>query len=231
MAALPFESKPGLKSGPQPAVANPDVLRREDPRIRLAQLARLHDEAAETATFANLLGRAPQIMAVLGAGALVVAGLSFGAMPLAQTIVWLALVAAGVAALWRSYARAIEAPFEIYPLKSFAGDLSAILFYAGFAWGAGAFLALAPQANIAAAALFLGMPGAVIVYAARGKGVFFLAPVCALVMAAIVLRPLGGFAAASLALAVAGVMTGVSLWLERLSAVPALEQPAALATQ
>jgi len=226
MAALPFEPKPAS----QP-LAKPDAMRREDPRIRLAQLARLHNEAAETAMLANLLGRAPQIMAVLGLGALVVAGLSLGAMPLAQSVVWLALVAAGVVALWRSYARAMEAPFELFPLKGFAGDLSAVLFYAGFAWGAGAFLALAPQANIAAAALFLGVPGAALVYAARGKAVFFLAPVCALALAAIVLRPLGGFAAASLTLAAAGVLTGISLWSEKIISQPTLEQPAGMVTQ
>src|ERR1700743_2827702 len=100
MAALPFEPQ----AVPQAPVAKPDVLRREDPRIRLAQLARLHNEAAQTAMLANLLGRAPQAMAAVTLSGVVVAGLSLGAMPPAEVAAWLALVGAGVIALWRAYA-------------------------------------------------------------------------------------------------------------------------------
>jgi hypothetical protein len=227
MAALPFEPK-AIAQAP---VAKPDVLRRpefrEDPRIRLTQLARLHNEAAETATLANLLGRAPQAMAAVTLSALVVAGLSLGAMPPAEVVVWLVLVGAGVIALWRAYARAIEAPFELFALKSFAGDLSAILFYAGFAWGAGAFLALAPQANIAAAALFAGVPCAALALSLRGNSLLFILPAGMMTAAACLVRPVGGFAAAGLVLAAGATIAGISYWIERLFArTPLPAQPA-----
>jgi energy-converting hydrogenase Eha subunit A len=224
MAALPFESKPALA---QPSARL--MAMRDDPRIRLAQLARLHNEAAETATLANLLGRAPQALAALSAGALVVAGLSFGTMPSAELVVWLALVGAGLVALWRAYGRAIEAPFELSSLKSFADDLCAILFYAGFAWGAGAFLALGPQVNPAAAALFAALPCALVVLSLRARlqSLFFLGPVCALTLAAIAIRPLGGLAAAGLVVVAGALIASLSLWIERFSAVEPVLNPVA----
>jgi hypothetical protein len=226
MAALPFEA---TVSAPKNSTSMREL--REDPRIRLAQLSRLHNDAAETATLANLLGRAPQAMAVLALSALVVATFSLGAMPAAAMVVWLALVGAGVIALWRSYARAIEAPFELFALKSFAGDLSAVLFYAGFAWGAGAFLALAPQTNIAAAALFAGVPCAAIALSLRGRSLLFLMPAGAMTAAACLVRPVGGFAAAGLVLAVSAGIAGLSHWMERLSIQEPLPQAPALASQ
>jgi hypothetical protein len=76
-------------------------------------------------------------------------------------------------------------------LKSFAKDLSAILLYAGFAWGAGAFLALPAGTNVAAAILFAAAPGIAIAALLREReAVFlFLAPVATLGSFASVLRP------------------------------------------
>ena len=50
--------------------------------------------------------------------------------------------------------RTSRAPFQRPSLKSFARDVSAILLYAGFAWGAGAFLVLASDAGIFPTVLF-----------------------------------------------------------------------------
>src|SRR5580658_9897423 len=83
-------------------------------RAYLTRLSQLHDEAAKTALLANLLGRATYAAAVLAA--------------------------AGVGAAARAYTKAIRAPFELGTLQGFARDLSAILVYAGFAFGAGAIL-------------------------------------------------------------------------------------------
>ena len=194
----------------------PQAERRGDPRIRLAQLARLHDEAQETALLANLLGRAPQAAFALCGCALLAAAFSLRAMPPAEIAVWLVLMGAGIVAIWRAYARAIEAPFERAALKNFAGDLSAILFYAGFAWGAGAFLALPAQP--AALLLFATGPCALVagLLRARTQALFFLVPVGALAAAAALLRPVPhGLAAASLVALSGALIAGISTWIER----------------
>jgi hypothetical protein len=211
MAVLPSESPTGL-----PAASAPQSVWRDDPRIRLAQLARLYDEAAETSLLANLLGRAPRAAEVLAACALVVAAISFAAMPVAQIAVWLALVGVAIVAIWRAFARAIAAPFERAALKNFAGDLSAILFYAGFAWGAGAFLALPAQPI--ALVLFTAVPAALIagLLRARDQALFFLAPVAAFGMAAALIRPVPqGLAAAAMVAFACALIAGVSHWIEK----------------
>ncbi|MGH6870726.1 MAG: hypothetical protein ACREHE_04390 [Rhizomicrobium sp.] len=216
MAIVPIEPR---ATAPQPGLPASAELR-EDPRIRLAQLARLHDEAAETAVLANLLGRAPQIVAALSLSALAVAGLSFGAQANVELMVWLALVAGGIAALLRSYARTMAAPFEIFALKAFSGDLSAILFYAGFAWGAGAFLALPAGTSLAAVTLFAAVPCALVAALSRTReaSLMFAGPVAGLGAIAALVRPLGGIAGSASVLAACAVVAGVSYWMEKLSA-------------
>ncbi|HTQ13836.1 MAG TPA: hypothetical protein VMH86_08165 [Rhizomicrobium sp.] len=218
MAILPIETPSTPASGPAPAAPVPG--RREDPRVRLAQLARLHYEAAETASLANRLGRAPQIAAVLSLSALAVAGWSFGAAPAPQIAVWLALAAAGIAALLRCYTRTIAAPFELFALKAFSGDLSAILFYAGFAWGAGAFLALPAGTGMAGLALFAVGPALLVAALSRAReaSLLFLAPVAGLSAIAAVARPLDGLAAAALVLCAGAAIALLSYWLDRISA-------------
>lgn len=214
MAVLPSEIH--LPSGTQSA--SPQAERRDDPRIRLAQLSRLHDEAAQTALLANLLGRTPQMALALAGCALLVAAFSFNTMPPAEIAVWLVLMGAGIAAIWRAYARAIEAPFEHAALKNFAGDLSAILFYAGFAWGAGAFLA--SPAQPAALLLFAAVPCALVagLLRARIQTLFFLVPAGALSAVAALVRPLQqGLAAAGLIVLACGLIAGLSHWMERVS--------------
>jgi hypothetical protein len=215
MAVVPIES--GAK--PQSPSARPTALR-EDPRIRLAQLVRLHDEAAETALLANLLGRAPRAGAAIIVCALALVVAVQDAMPLGQVVVWLALIAAGSAALWRAYARAIAAPFELFTLKAFAGDVSAVLFYAGFAWGAGAFLALPATSSPLPLVLFAGVPCALVagLLQSRIPTLFFLAPVAGLSTLAALVRPVGGLTAAALTLVACAAVAGVSYWIERVSA-------------
>jgi len=211
MAVLPSETQAAFSPSPQ-------AERRDDPRIRLAQLARLYDEAQETALLANLLGRAPQTAFALAGCALLAAAFSFGAMPAVEIAVWLVLMGAGIAAIWRAYARAIRAPFERATLKEFAGDLSAILFYAGFAWGAGAFLALPAQP--AALLLFAAVPCALVagLLRARIQALCFLVPVGALAACAALVRPVPqGLAAAGLVVLSSALVAGVSTWMERIS--------------
>jgi hypothetical protein len=147
----------------------------------LARLASLHDEAAETAHLANLLGRAPWVAGLFGLGALVTAFFCAGVVSSFSLAAWLMLVTAGVAAIGRSYGKAIEQPFDRPALKDFARSLSAILLYAGAAWGAGIFLALPGELSLAASIAFTATIGAMVagVLRARDMAFSFLVPATA----------------------------------------------------
>lgn len=204
----------------QPATPEPRVESHE-PALRplvsaqsyLAQLAALHDEAAQTAHLANLLGRTPWMAGLLAAGAfatvLAVGGTTAGA-PL---FVWLMLVAVAAGALARSYMRAIGAPFDRNTLQNFARETSAILLYAGFAWGAGLFLALPAQAGIVGLVAFsAGLSAAMVaVVRAREVAFCFLAPATAMGAFAALMRPVGASPLALLAILAAGVVVALTL--------------------
>ena len=151
-------------------------------RESIARLAMLHDEARETALLANLLGRAPYAAVALAGLALATAALGFAHVSLAALLTWLVLIAGGVGAIARAYAHAIKAPFERVPLQTFSQDLSAILFYLGFAWGAGAFLAMPVSASALFLVLFSAGTCAVVAALLRApeQALFFLAPVMGL---------------------------------------------------
>jgi hypothetical protein len=167
----------------------------------MARLAALHREAVETARLANLLGRVPQIITGLVVAALV--ALLVGGASLAREISWSALAVLGIGSLALSYRRAIVAPFERGTLEAFASNLKAILFYAGFAWGAGAFLVLPANASVALTAAFAIVPSALVAMLVREVRIvsFFIAPTCLLTALAVPVRPLPeAFAAAPLIL-------------------------------
>ena len=187
-------------------------------RTGLERLAMLHDEARETAILANLLGRTPYAAAALTIFAVAALAMSVGTMPIAESATWAMLMLIGVGAMLRSYMRTIGQPFELGSLREFSADLHAILLYCGFAWGAGAYLALGPQSSPAVLVLFSA--GAVIAIAAtlRAKDIVlgFVAPVAALAAFATVLRPLpdGPLAAAFVLIACAAV-GGAIFWADR----------------
>ena len=79
--------------------------RADGPRALIARLAELHDEAAETALLANLLGRVPYLAAVLLGMACATAVLVHAGI--APLLTWLTLAAAGLVALMRAYVIAI----------------------------------------------------------------------------------------------------------------------------
>lgn len=182
----------------------------------LAQLALLHDEARETALLSNLLGRTVYAAGGLAVAALATVLLARGAMPVAEPAVWLVLVLIGVGAMARSYARTIRQPFERGPLREFAYDLNAISVYAGFAWGAGAFLALGPQTSPVTLTIFAAAIPAIMAATMRAREISlgFLAPVAGLGAFAAVLRPLpeGPLAAAFVLIACACV-GGAIFWM------------------
>jgi len=197
---------------------------REDlapPHIGIAQLALLHDEARETALLANLLGRTSYAAAFIAIAALATVLLARGTMPIAEPAAWLVLVLIGVGAMARNYARAIGQPFERGILREFAYDLNAIAVYAGFAWGAGAYLALGPQTSPLALAAFAAVIPAIMAATLRTREISlgFLAPATGLCAFAAVLRPLpeGPLAAAFVLIACAAV-GGAIFWADRASA-------------
>ena len=120
--------------------------------------------------------------------------LVFGRVGIAESATWAALVLAASLAVGVSYRRTIGQPFERAALKSFSQDMSAILLFAGFAWGAGAFLALPATAGIGAVVLFAAGTSAAVALLLREResAFLFLAPAAALASFACVLRPLDG---------------------------------------
>jgi hypothetical protein len=191
----------------------------------LAQLALLHDEARETALLANLLGRTSYAAGALAIGALATVLFARGTMPAAEPAAWLALVLIGVGAMARNYARAIRQPFERGILREFAYDLNAIAVYAGFAWGAGAFLALSPDTSPLMLTIFAVSIPAFMAATLRTREISlaFLAPGAGLCAFAAVLRPLpDGPLAAAFVLIACACVGGAIFWMERReSAVPA----------
>ena len=179
-----------------------------------AKLAYLHEEARETARLANLLGRSLYAAIALSALAILAITLNDGTWQ-ARALVWCAFVAAAAVAMLRNYAHTIGQPFERAALRSFAKDMSAILLYAGFAWGSGAFLLLPAGTGIAASILFAAAPAIAIAALLREReAVFlFLAPVTTLASFASVLRPFAGGAlgAGLIVIACAGIAAVVAL--------------------
>ncbi|HEY5337552.1 MAG TPA: hypothetical protein VIJ85_05065 [Rhizomicrobium sp.] len=189
-----------------------------EPRNDIEKLAMLHDEARETAILANLLGRAPYAAAALIVLALGTLALSLGTMPIAEPATWAVLMLIGAGAILRSYMRAIGEPFERATLREFAADLNAIALYCGFAWGAGAYLAIGPHIAPLALAAFAVLPAIAIAATLRAKEIVigFVAPVAALTAFAAVLRPLpGGPLGAAFVLIACGAVGAAIFWTAR----------------
>lgn len=179
----------------------------------LARLASLHDEAAETAHLANLLGRAPWIAGFLATASIAVALVAPWTTALA---VWLGLMAIGIGAIAHNYAKAMEAPFDRHALRTFARNFSACLLYAGAAWSAGLFLAV--PASLAGAIAFPALAAAVLAYVLKARDLAFSFLVPATVMGAFcVLMQNGNTAAASGIVAAGLVVAGATVLFERLT--------------
>ena len=183
----------------------------------IAKLAALHAEAEETARLANLLGRSLYAAIALPVTALLILGFS-GGVSASRGLVWCAFVAAASLAMLRSYARTIDQPFERVALKSFAEDMSPILLFAGFAWGAGGFLALPAGTGIGGALLFVAVPAIAVAALLREReAVFlFLAPVAMLAAFASVLVPFAeGALCAGLILIACAAIAGAAVLADR----------------
>lgn len=175
---------------PQPA----DHPRKSEDRIgALAKLKLLHNEAEETARLANLLGRSLYAGIALPVLAILTIGLSVEMRPDSQ-LVWCLFVSAVAGSMLLAYRHAMRSPFERAALKDYAKDLSAILLFAGFAWGSGAFLALPADTAWVPAIMFVAAPSIIIAYLLRDREalMLFLAPSAALTVIASLLKPFAG---------------------------------------
>ncbi|MBL6854145.1 MAG: hypothetical protein ISS15_02255 [Alphaproteobacteria bacterium] len=183
----------------------------------LATLARMHHEAVETARLANLLGRSLQ--AAIGLPILAaLAVFTAGGTGVPQTTAWAILVAVASLSIARAYGSAINQPFERAVLRAFAKDIDACVLYAGFAWGAGAFLALGPGATPLTVLAFAGVPttGIAILLRDRLPVLLFLAPVAALTSFACVVRSFAdGSLAAGLVLILSAMVAASVILVER----------------
>jgi len=199
----------------------PQPLPTQDERgVAIARLKLLHAEAEETARLANLLGRSLHAGIALAVLGIVAVGLADDVNPATQ-LIWCGLVGAIAAAMLIAYRRAIHKPFERAVLKDFAKDLSAILLFAGFAWGAGAFLDLPEGTPAAATVVFAAAPAVVIAYLLRDREALFLflAPDAALTFAACLMKPYaGGIVAAVLVACTCAAIAAVTLYLSRTAA-------------
>ena len=198
----------------EPAAPHRDAER--TPLSPLGRLKALHSEARETARLANLLGRSLYIAIALPLGA--AATLDLADRGLAPELSWAALVLVAAAVLFRAYRHTMAAPFERAALRAFADDLKAILLYAGFAWGAGAFLALTGSTDPIVTVLFATImcAGVTALLRSADMALHFTAPVAVLTAAATVLRPLAGGAVVGVAvLAGCGLVALVAIYLER----------------
>jgi len=177
----------------------------------LHRLSRLHEEAIETARLANLLGRSPFVAWLLIAGLGVVALTSTGAVPLSPLVLWSLFTAASAITILRLYGRTSVVPFELMPLRAFAADLDAALLFAGFAWGAGGFLALPQSSNPLTLILFAAGTAAGVSALLRARpSLYFLTPAVILPAIAAFLRPLPDAPLAATLLLVLGAAVAVA---------------------
>jgi|WetSurMetagenome_2_1015567.scaffolds.fasta_scaffold94037_2 hypothetical protein len=185
----------------------------------IAKLKLLHAEAEETARLANLLGRSLYAGIALPILSYLTVGLTYETGPASQ-LAWCALVTAVAAAMVVAYRRAMRRPFERASLKEFAKDLSAILLFAGFAWGAGAFLALPVAASAVGAVVFTAVPALLVAYLLRDREalLLFLAPIAGFTAAAALLKPFaGGLLLSAAILLVGGTIFAAAMLSKRLA--------------
>ena len=155
----------------------------------LARLPQIHAETSETADLARFLRAAVGAAAALMLmGALAVSAV--GGASLQQEFAWCLLVLVGVGAMLRSYIKSIAQAFDRAPLRESAKDLRAVLFYVGFAWGAGAFLLLGGNPVPITGLGFAVLPSLVMIPLLRDRAacLAFAVPVSLLTAAAILVQ-------------------------------------------
>lgn len=174
--------------------SNSSLPRRGDaaPQPSLARLSQLHAETSEAASLLRFLHSPVSVGAALvlmGALALIFAG---GAGFQAE-FGWSVLVLIGVGAMLRAYIKSTAQAFDRAPLRQSARDLRAVLFYLGFAWGAGAFLLLGDNPVPLVGLCFAVLPSVLLLplLKDRAASLNFILPVTSLTAIAILVEPWG----------------------------------------
>ena len=182
------------------------------PHDYLARLPLLHAEASRNAGLGRFVARSVTmagLLIVMGGATLLTNGGS-----LQSDFVWSVLVLAGIAAMAVNFIRGPARSLRRTSLEaSAAGDLRAILLYTGFAWGAGAFLALPADPGFALAFAFAMGPAlllAVLLKDEAGIAAFTAPAVGLAAAAALLLHWSGGRIIAPLLLAAGIVLILVS---------------------
>ena len=193
----------------------------------MARLAALRDEAEETA----LLGRAPYAAATLATLAILTIVIAGIGAALLETIVWGIFMLVATTALVRVYANAIRGAFERATLKNFHEDAKAVALYAGFAWGAGAFLSLPATTSAPMLLVFAGGASAILALMLRDRTttLAFTAPAIVLSAAAALLRPLSAGPEGAVLVLMAGLAVlagsyGADWLMRRERAMPSLAE-------
>jgi hypothetical protein len=155
--------------------------------LRLSQIHAETSEATDLARFLRASVGAAAALTLLGGLAIILAG---GAS-LQEEFAWSILVLAGVGAMLRAYIKSIAQAFDRAPLREAVKDLRAVLFYTGFAWGAGAFLLLGSDPVPIAGLCFAVLPSVLILPLLRDRAASlgFMIPVTLITAAAIILQP------------------------------------------
>ncbi len=195
-------------------------------RAYLARLATLHDEAAETAHLANLLGRAPWAAGALGVAVLANSIWFAQAASPTATLAWFVLTIAAVTAIVRAYGHAIRSPFDGDVLKGFTRNLSAILLFAGAVCGSGLFLVVPSGIGLAGSIAFtmgLTAPLAVILRT-RDMTFCFLGPATMMGIFCALMRGLDGRATIGVLAGGVAVATLSVLWEHLATPAPRVRQ-------
>lgn len=178
----------GLQPSPVPPAPEPrtadaacDALVEHSAYANLARLTAIHDEAAETARLADLLGRAPWVAGMIGVGALATAFAMPSSAISAFFVVWLGYMAVAAIAVARVYGQGIETPLDRAALEDVARNLAAVLFFAGTAWGAGLSLAWSAAPTLAGATAFVAGVSIALGCLLRNRdlALYFIAPATA----------------------------------------------------
>jgi hypothetical protein len=197
------------------------------PHAAIARLPLLHAEAAEQARLGRFVSRSVPAagLLMLAGAATLAAGGGTGESNLGSDFVWSLLVLAGVAAMTLNHIRGQAAgSLRRTRIEVAAADLRAILLYTGFAWGAGAFLALPAEPGVPLALAFALAPALLMVALLKDEGgiAAFTAPVMVLTAAAALFKdwPGGHIACALLVAAGLAVILFVHLHNGRARLVP-----------
>jgi hypothetical protein len=185
----------------------------------LERLTGLHNEAVETLRLTNLFARVPLAAGALGAGCATLLIISGGSGSTIFIGLWTIFVGTAVLAMLRVARRTLSTPLELPSLRAAALDLNAVMLYAGFAWGAGAFIGMPAGATLLNLLSFTlgGTLALGIILRTRGATLYFLLPNIALAAAAALFGS-AGLIATGMVLLVGGGLIGAIELFERFDA-------------